>query len=292
MKNESEFERCANTLQLSAEGKKLAWERMGMLRMGDGEPEVVRLMVGIWLDERLGGFKDYNEELLGHAEYVIVESVGRATERVADTANRVEKASNAKLNATSAELVAKLGERIAQIADRALAKKVAVHSRNTLASWLLSAVVASGLVGVASYQFGKRNVEANITQVSGMLTREDGSAWASMMSVNDMSGTLANHCRVGSPNVRRVDGGVVCSMPLWISHDGVVASVPGYAMGGNAVLASVGAWLASWGPWALLGAGAIGLLLVRKLARVLKAWEPIRWLLDLPAPPADAEVQA
>lgn len=97
-----------------------------------------------------------------------------------------------------------------------------------------------------------------------------------------MAGSLAAYCGAGSPNIRRVDGGTICNVPLWLARDGVVGQVAGRPMESAAVLASVSGWLASWGPWWLLAAGAVGLLLVRKAGRLLTVWPPMAWLLDLP----------
>ena len=99
-----------------------------------------------------------------------------------------------------------------------------------------------------------------------------------------LSDTLASYCPSGSRNLKRLDGGVACDLSLWLSHDGVVSSVPGRPAEMQSIVQATGNWLVgTLGPWWLLGAGALGVLVVRKAARGLTEVPVVGWLLDLPS---------
>lgn len=278
----SYFEEAAASLRLSQEAKARAWEMLLGTRIGPEDPEAVRVLLHVAMLEDAERVKSAGREVLDDAASVIGATAKTTAVSLTQAASKVEKASLAKLAANNAELSSKLGADIADAADRALTRKIAVLSRNTLAAWVLTVGVLATCVGTGGYVVGKRYAEANGAAVSAVLQREDGAAWVKVMAGNNMAGSLAAYCGAGNPNVRRVDGGTICSMPLWLTRDGVVGQVAGRPAEGGAVLAAVSGWLASWGPWWLLAAGAVSLLLVRKAGRLLAVWPPVAWLLDLP----------
>jgi hypothetical protein len=286
----SNFEHTAETLGLSREAAARAWEMLREARIGPEDPEAVRILLHISLLEDAVRIQQAARSVLDEARETITQAAKNTAGRVADTAARVERASAVRMAASKAELAASVGADIAEAADRALTRKVAVLSRNTLAGWLSASLLAVAAMSAVAYHMGRTSEAATSAELSDVLQREDGSAWRGLMAANNGAEALATYCRSGSPNIRRVDGGTICTVPLWLQHDGVVSAVPGRPAEGNAVLAAAGDWLATWGPWWLLAAGAVGLLLVRKLARGFGAWPPLRWLLDLtPSPSVPVE---
>jgi hypothetical protein len=279
----SSFEHTAATLRLSKEATARAWEMLRDLRIGPEDPEAVRILLHVSMLEDAARIKGAARGILDEAKGTITNAAKETAGNLADAAAKVERASAEKLAAQTGELVSKVSAEIAASADKALTRKVATHQRNTFTAWVATALVAAGLTGAVGYEMGKANEAANAGQISSVLQREDGAEWIRLMQANDAQASIANYCRNGSPNVHHVDGGTFCELPLWLSHDGVVSPVPGRPVDGGAVLAEVSGWLASWGPWWLLGAGTMAFLAVRLLVAWTVEIDALRRILALPS---------
>lgn len=278
----SSFEHLAATLRLTKEGTARAWELLRELRIGPDDPEAVRVLLHVSLGEDTARIKQATGGLLNEAKATVASAAKETAGNLEGSAARIEKAAIAKMMAQQAELTASLTEDIAQAANKAMGKRADILSRNTLAAWLATSLLASAALGYTGYRVGMANTSAASAELSTMLQREDGAAWRQLIGVNNGAAALATNCRAGGPNVRRVDGGTICTLPLWLQHDGVVSAVPGRTIESGALLASITGWVASWGPWWLLAVGAVATLLVRKVVNQVSSWGPMRWLFDLP----------
>jgi hypothetical protein len=278
----STFEHVADTLRLSREAKARAWETLREVRIGPEDPEAVRILLHVAMVEDAARIKSAVRVVLEEARSTITNAAKETAGNLASAAEKVERASAGRLAARQAELVTQVSAEIAASADRALTRKVAVHARNSLATWVTTACLAAAVTWGVGYSMGQSSTDANVARITSMFTREDGAEWRRLMEANNATATLATYCRNGSANVHRVDGGTYCLMPLWLQHDAVVSPVPGSPVDALAVRDAVSAWLASWGPWWLLAAGTIGFVLLRLLAAYAFEAEPLRRLLALP----------
>lgn len=285
----SQFDRVALEMGLSSEAQAKAWEKLRALRIGPEDPETVRVLLAVALAEETASFKTASGKLLTDARETVSASAKETAGNLTTAAAKVEKAAAAKLAAHQAEAITGISKAIAEGADRALARRVQLLSRNTLAAWVATVVVASVAIGYVGFRYGQANDEANINQVSTALHGQDGNVWLSLMSMNNAQNTVDMYCHDGSQNLHRVNGGTYCDMPLWLQRDGTVSTVAGAPAEAGSLIAAAAAWLAKFGPWWLIGFGILGTLLVRKVVRLLVAWPPIYWLLDLPPRPSAPE---
>ena len=279
----SQFEAYCRSFGFTEERKAAAWADLGKARIGPEDPEAIRVVLHHVLAADLARFADATGGLLNGAREAIGGAAKETVERVARSASKIEKASAERMAASQAELISSVGTEIAASADRALTKKVSVLSRNTLAAWLATSLLVCSGTAALGYSYGKSNATAAGNEVSAMLGREDGSAWRSVMAANDLQASLAAYCKPDSQRLRSVEGGTYCELPLWLARDGVVSPVPHQPFPGNAILMAAGNWLAAWGPWWLLGAGAMAVLLVRKVISAAVSFGLVRWLFDLPS---------
>ena len=276
----NQFEETAQKLQLSDTSRAAAWAALRELRMAPDDPEVVRVILRYALIEEGERTRTANAALLDEARKAISNASRESVERVSNVAAKVHKASAAKLAEQQHELVSSVSESIAESADRALTRKVAVHSRNSFAAWLAAGLIASGVMCGVGYTLGKSNAETNVPQISAMLTREDGGEWTRLISANNARAAISTYCQAGSTRVHQTNSGTYCDLPMWLSRSDVVGVSPSQGIDTGAGVLT--AWLASWGPWWLLGTGTLGFLALRLLAAWTAEFEPLRRLLALP----------
>jgi hypothetical protein len=298
----TEFSRVGKTLGLSKNGLTTAWLQLQDCRMGPDDPEAIRILLLAAMDERTQAATDTVEqsvaaldgiareagagfrEHLNLTKQVILDSydglIGHL-QAALDDADKNITAALAKADETyklqAAAAVSTVAEacssRISNTVDAAVIKAIETHATDSRNKWsvvtLTIAAVCSVLALEGGWYAGRGSVQSNVAAIQSMLGREDGSTWASLMAMNDLRTTLATYCGPASVNVRRLDGGIACTVPLWVSRQGTVGPVPGRSADLHTGVEEVrDALQGRLGTWGLMLAGAAAVLGVIGLARV------------------------
>jgi hypothetical protein len=278
--------RCAKA-GLSEAGRAKTWARLDTLSVGPNTLEANELIMTTLREEQADRLEGLVAGLALHIETIAkssTESLRTSRCAVKEALQGFNSTLDAKLdhadaiikqqaNTASAVVASAVVSKISEEVNKAVIQAAEQRGRNSRNTWAAATfAIAAGCSAAAAggaWYAGSRAVQSNVTQIQTMLTREGGAAWSQVMAGNDMSLTLATYCGPGSPNIRRVDGGTACTVPLWLHRDGVVGLVPGRTAEMAAGMSEVrDALQTALGTWGLLAAGAASMLGLLALVRV------------------------